>query len=231
MANSASNYHLDIQGQVLAHLERMEIPSLSRLGEESPHTFVIPVKRIDEGHDVQRFLVSKAYRDIMIFVLQLNRAMFPRCPPTVNGQRQSIQAWELDSPGGSFSELTQRLQGLLTELNAVVDEVPPDPGPRRFGNVAFRTWYEIIKSRLSSLLQRHLPGKVLSFKALSNVSAEDELRSYLLGAFGSAQRLDYGTGHELSFLAFLGCIWKLGGFDGSSPGKEERGIVLGIIEP
>ncbi|KAL9603818.1 MAG: hypothetical protein Q9219_000927 [cf. Caloplaca sp. 3 TL-2023] len=80
-------------------------------------------------------------------------------------------------------------------------------------------------------MQRYLPHVIFSLKALSNVRAEAELGPYFLGAFGSAQRLDYGTGHELSFLAFLGCIWKLGGFESSSSGNEERGIVLGIIEP
>jgi serine/threonine-protein phosphatase 2A activator len=54
-----------------------------------------------------------------------------------------------------------------------------------------------------------------------------------MGAFGSSQRLDYGTGHELSFLVFLGCLWKLGGFtkETSEDGALERSIVLGIIEP
>jgi serine/threonine-protein phosphatase 2A activator len=51
-----------------------------------------------------------------------------------------------------------------------------------------------------------------------------------LGSFGSPQRLDYGTGHELSFLAFLGCLWKLNFFPRSEQGVEERGIVLGVFE-
>jgi hypothetical protein len=37
----------------------------------------------------------------------------------------------------------------------------------------------------------------------------------------------YGTGHELSFLAFLGGIWKLNGFPKTDPGVEERAIVVG----
>ncbi|KAL9002324.1 MAG: hypothetical protein Q9188_004731 [Gyalolechia gomerana] len=209
----------------------MGLPKLSELEDSKPQTFIDPVKRINEGHDVQRFLVSQAYRDIMLFVMQLNRAMFPRCSSGLDGQDQSIQQWELDSSSASFSESIRRLQGLLAELDAIIDEVPPDPGPRRFGNVAFRKWHELVESRSASLLQRHLPEKVSSFKASSSVSAGAELRSYLLAAFGSAQRLDYGTGHELNFLAFLACNWKLGGFDVSSTGKEERGVVLGLIEP
>jgi serine/threonine-protein phosphatase 2A activator len=35
----------------------------------------------------------------------------------------------------------------------------------------------------------------------------------------------------LSFLAFVAGIWKLGGFPNSSDGVQERGLVLGVIEP
>ena len=53
-----------------------------------------------------------------------------------------------------------------------------------------------------------------------------------MGSFGSCQRLDYGTGHELSFIAFLGCLWKLGFFNDGPPGEEtERQIVLHVLEP
>ncbi|KAL8951529.1 MAG: hypothetical protein Q9222_002500 [Ikaeria aurantiellina] len=130
-----------------------------------------------------------------------------------------------------FSETVNRTRELLKDLEGVIDEVPPDPGPRRFGNVSFRQWYTTIEALLPVLLQRHLPARIMSFKKASDVGPESELQSYLLGAFGSAQRLDYGTGHELSFLAFLGCLWKLGGFNTSAVMDEARGIVLGIIEP
>lgn len=46
---------------------------------------------------------------------------------------------------------------------------------------------------------------------------------YLLGSFGSPQRLDYGTGHELSFAAFLCGIWVLGGFQ---PDRDEVALTL-----
>ncbi|KAL8690841.1 MAG: hypothetical protein Q9218_003806 [Villophora microphyllina] len=197
----------------------------------SATSFISPSKQINEGHNVLRFFRSKAYRDIMIFMLQLNRAMFPCCRSNLDKEDQMIQTWGIDSANVTFSETVRQIRALLTELNAVIDEVPPDPGPRRFGNVSFRRWYEIIEARSQTLLNHHVPTKVLSFMKTSNVGPYDELRSYLLGSFGSSQRLDYGTGHELSFLAFLGCIWKLGGFENSTSGNEERGIVLGVLEP
>lgn len=84
-------------------------------------------------------------------------------------------------------------------------------------------------------MQEFLPSDILSFGSLSSgavgTTAADELQVYLLGSFGSPQRLDYGTGHELSFLAFLGALWKLGLFEGQGPGNAERGIVIGVFEP
>ena len=141
-----------------------------------------------------------------------------------------MQVYELDSKYVKFSPTVVRLQELLKDLEKMIDEVPLDTGPRRFGNVSFRKWCELLENRSVDLLERYLPS-FNSIEHETEASAMTELQAYLLGSFGSAQRLDYGTGHELSFLAFLGCIWKLGGFDATDPQNEERGIVLGIIQP
>lgn len=61
--------------------------------------------------------------------------------------------------------------------------------------------------------------------------AREEVGTYFMGAFGSSQRLDFGTGHEVSFIAFLGCLWKLGYFKDGVQGDIEREIVLHVIEP
>lgn len=206
--------------------------SLPILDPSQPHTFLNPIKRIHEGHDVHHFLTSRAYSDIGVFVMQLNIAMCPRRSSEIG---REAQTWTLDA-SLDLSEPVQKLQGLLQSIDAIIDEVPLDAGPRRFGNVSFRKWYEILETRARDLLKQYLPVEVLEFGGRSpddETSALDELTSYLLGGFGSAQRLDYGTGHELSFLAFLGCIWKLAGFvkSPSNGGELERSIVLGVIEP
>lgn len=33
---------------------------------------------------------------------------------------------------------------------------------------------------------------------------------YLTEAFGNSTRIDYGTGHEISFIMFLCCLFKIG---------------------
>lgn len=204
---------------------------LTILDTSKPHSFAVPVKKINETQDVLTFLSSRAYHDIMTFLLQLNIAMFPRYTPDSSGSSESIQIWELDCPRIPFSDTVKRLRKVLDELEKILDKVPPDSGPRRFGNASFRKWSEIVASRATALLQQHLPAEIFATNSATEASAASEIELYFLGAFGSSQRLDYGTGHELSFLAFLGCIWKLGGFERTSSGAEERGIVLGIIEP
>lgn len=201
---------------------------LPKLAFETSPAFVAPCKKIHESHDVTGFLVSKAYTDIMTFLLQLNRSMFPA--KLGNGE---TQAWPLHSDAVQFSAPVRQLQGLLGKVEDIIKEVPPDSGPRRFGNISFRKWHQVLADRASELLGEFLPPDLLQARSPDPEAspAEVELKAYFLGSWGSGQRLDYGTGHELSFLAFIAAIWKLGGFPQSEDGVEERAIVLGVIEP
>lgn len=208
-----------------------KFPKLGILGTHEPHDFAVPIKKINEGRDVSSFLVSKAYKDIMTFILQLNTAMFPQNVPNSNDKSKPVRPVQLGFQNKSFSNTVQRLRNLLDDLQRIIDEVPPDPGPRRFGNLSFRKWFENVQSHSLALIESHVPANILLKSEKSNVGALNEIESYFLGSFGSAERLDYGTGHELSFLAFLGCIWKLGGFENTDSREEERSIVLGVIEP
>jgi serine/threonine-protein phosphatase 2A activator len=197
----------------------MSRPSLEKLSDRNQHDFAKPAKKIYDGTDVQHFLMSYAYRDIMTFVLQLNHAVLPRKPTEGN---KKIQKWALNSADVKISRPVRNLQELLRRLEQLINDAPPDTGPRRFGNVSFRKWQKLIETNIRQLLNDTLPPDLSP--------ALDEIEAYLQGSFGSAARLDYGTGHELSFLAFLGCLWKLDFFDTAEPGVEERGIVLGVFE-
>jgi len=39
-----------------------------------------------------------------------------------------------------------------------------------------------------------------------------EISPYLKDSFGNAIRIDYGTGHEMAFIFFLACLFKIGYF-------------------
>ncbi|KAI3321191.1 phosphotyrosyl phosphatase activator [Xylariaceae sp. AK1471] len=210
-------------------------PVLEVLDPTAPHVFLSPSKQINDGPDVSKFLTSKAYRDIGIFVLQLNRAMCPRKSKGEDG-KDKIRTFLIGSEYETQpAESVRRLQQMLAKIEAFIDEAPPDQGPRRFGNVSFRKWYQLLEKQATALLEEYLPESVLRYSSggsSEGATATVELVTYLLGSFGSAQRLDYGTGHELSFLAFLGCLWKLGAFkDGDANDDIERNIVLGAFEP
>ncbi|KAL2870939.1 phosphotyrosyl phosphatase activator [Aspergillus lucknowensis] len=209
-------------------MEGTRVRVLQKLNPSARHNFIQPSKRINEGPDVNEFLSSKAYVDIMTFLLQLNRSLFPTKLP--DGR---VQTWPLNSEAVGYSAPVRQLQELLSKLEAILDEAPPDTGPRRFGNISFRKWHQIVESRASSLLEECLSADILQTPSSDpgGPTAEVELLAYFLGSWGSPQRLDYGTGHELSFLAFLAGIWKLHGFPENSTGVEERAIVLGVVQP
>lgn len=198
-------------------------PILARSDNIADHTFATPSKKINDGDDLSFFFASTAYSDLTIWLLQLNRAIFP-----TKRQDGSIDTCIVDS-SASFSKSIQMVRNILQSLSKLVEGAPPDTGPRRFGNFAFRKWYQLAENHASGLIVTNLLN-ASSFANLSNEHKDslcDELKAYLLGSLGSAQRLDYGTGHELSFLAFLGCLWKLGMFEDG----EERAIVIGIVQP
>lgn len=201
--------------------------SLSQLSHvNSNDTFSRPVKRIHDGADVQHFLHSLAYRDIVTFVLQLNRSMIPR--QDTNGKISAVDSSSI--PPELRQPQVQAIQELLSKLDGLLTQAPPADGPRRFGNVAFRTWYTLVEEQSEQLLSKLLPPRLHP--------ATIEIRAYLLGSFGSPQRLDYGTGHELSFLAWLAALWKLGFFhqnESSEAGIDDdavlRQIVLCVFQP
>jgi serine/threonine-protein phosphatase 2A activator len=192
---------------------------LQRLTDRTSHDFSVPSKKIEDGDDLKFFFTSTAYRDLISWLLQLTRSMFPE--KTADG---TTRAFSLSNPP-PFSPQVSRLRDLLQSLTNLLDEAPPDTGPRRFGNVAFRSWFRLAEERSPGLLQDHLQN--LLPEITTNEMMRDELKAYLLGSFGSAQRLDYGTGHELSFVAFVGCLWKLNVFQAG----EEQAIVIGVIQP
>lgn len=194
--------------------------ALTLLKRSNEHTFTEPAKKINDGDDLNFFLSSTAYRDLTTWLLQLNRAVFPTKDPEGN-----ISTCTLVSPP-IYSQTVKSLQALLQALSDLIELAPAETGPRRFGNVAFRTWYRLVEQSAESLIDKHLSA-ILSRHSSKWDSARTELKTYLLGSFGSAQRLDYGTGHELSFLAFLAGLWKLDAFSDG----EERSIVVGVVQP
>jgi len=150
------------------------------------HEFSVPKKIIDSEVALEQFKKTKTYENYMKFITALQMSVCQK--------------------SHSKTILTQNLTPLyniIEVLDKWVDEIPPIQQPMRFGNKAFRTWLDRVKDEFAHLMQDILPNENLR-KALP------ELREYFMDSFGSYERIDYGTGHEMNFVAFIYCLYKLG---------------------
>ena len=150
------------------------------------HEFQRPRKRIETEADLQRFLGSEAHDGFLGFVVALAVA--------VAGTKLTDAVPVSPFLGG--------LIGVLERMEAWVDEIPPSAHARRYGNPAYRTWHARMTAESRGLVEGLLPP--------GRHTAVGELLQYLQESFGNATRIDYGTGHEANFLAFLYCLARLG---------------------
>ncbi|KAI9527526.1 hypothetical protein NQZ68_029617 [Dissostichus eleginoides] len=149
-------------------------------------TFMVPKKEISMVPDMGKWKRSMAYADYIGFILALNGA--------VKGKKLSCEY--------KVSETVQKLLDLLGTLDRWINETPPVDQPSRFGNKAYRTWYSILDQEAESLVFALLPE--------DTSAAAAEIAVYLKESVGNAVRIDYGTGHEAAFAAFLCCLCKVG---------------------
>lgn len=166
-----------------------------------------PEKRIFDESDVATFRQADAwYKLHSIFLIFIDKVRGIDVPPgflkakidsessdEVNKQNIKEKNSILES---GVSPIVIDILTTLNELDRIVDTVPLRFNPERYGNMAFKDWYAIV--------EKYLHNK----KFLLDVEEETraELRFYLLHSFGSHMRLDYGTGHELNFIAYLGGV-------------------------
>jgi serine/threonine-protein phosphatase 2A activator len=88
-----------------------------------------------------------------------------------------------------------------------VDKTPPSAHTLRYGNPAYRVW----SSRVSGAAAKLLSSVVeRGPNPAESAAAVPELVPYFQDSFGNATRIDYGTGHETTFVSLLYCLAKLG---------------------
>ncbi|KAJ8326950.1 Serine/threonine-protein phosphatase 2A activator 2 [Batrachochytrium dendrobatidis] len=146
----------------------------------------LPRRAILTKEDLERFQTSPACQDFINFLTDLN---------------QSVRNITLSTAVAESPNITKLLSVLETLDGWTVDLPPDEEGKSRFGNPAFQRWYDRLDSQAQTLL-----APILS----DHSSAIPELAVYLLHSFGNRKRIDYGTGHEAHFIAFLLCLEKLG---------------------
>ncbi|KAL4219012.1 Serine/threonine-protein phosphatase 2A activator [Mactra antiquata] len=189
--------------------DRIKIMATNEPETEAPlqfdienHEFMIPKKEIGPGPEqIPKWEKSQAYQDLMGFILAMNSA--------VKGKKMTG-----DIP---MSPILTNLLQVLETLNSWVQEFPPVDQPQRFGNKAFRSWFEKLQQNCKQLVEDILEDK---YKKSS-----EEISIYLIEGVGNQTRIDYGTGHELAFAAFLFCFYKIGVLKES----DAEGLILKVF--
>ncbi|CAG8452604.1 7403_t:CDS:2 [Diversispora eburnea] len=150
------------------------------------HTFVKPTKQINDQQDVTEWINSESFSRLMLFIEKNN---------------ESIINKKISDPV-YISEFTQKVINALDVMLSWIDQIPPLPTPQRFGNKAFRDWISRLENNAYIIHQEFLPPQY--HKAII------ELVPYFTGSFGNGTRIDYGSGHELNFVAWLCCLRLIG---------------------
>lgn len=167
------------------------------------------IKRIQNDGDVIAWQATQAYSTLVLFLARLCESAVGKQTRVMSKGKAKLE----DRPESGLDGIIS----LLEELQLWTVEIEPLKTPQRFGNLAFRTWGERLEEKIDKLHKKLLPSRFHPFIG--------ELKEYLLGAFGSWIRLDYGSGHELSFLAWLCFLTTLGALSSAEehqPQMEER---------
>lgn len=96
---------------------------------------------------------------------------------------------------------------MLDTLIRFVDEIPPAEQAARYGNLAYRTWHARMTENAQPFMIAFLTAGQSQGPDLK--SATVELVPYFTDSFGNSSRIDYGTGHETNFAAWLYCLARL----------------------
>lgn len=162
----------------------------TRRGPVSPddHEFIAPKKSVKTPSDMAIWEKSEAYFEYLGFILALN---------------ESVQGKALNAEC-PHSPIIDNIIQMLNEFDEWITQIPPTEQPQRFGNKSFRIWHERLQQNGVEELQKVLPEKLYR--------SVPEIVEYLYEGFGNPTRIDYGTGHEMAFLMFLCCMFKIGAF-------------------
>ncbi|XP_004301510.1 PREDICTED: probable serine/threonine-protein phosphatase 2A activator 2-like [Fragaria vesca subsp. vesca] len=150
-----------------------------------PFHFQPPSKRIQTPDDLRCFHDSDSGKHFLGFVVALS---------------QSIRSNKISDPCHE-SPVTASIVSILETLIQWVHEIPPTQQAARYGNVSYRVWHDRLVQNSPDLMLKFLPPHLQP----STV----EIVPYFTDSFGNPSRIDYGTGHETNFAAWLYCLARM----------------------
>ena len=130
-------------------------------------------KDINSENDIVKWNDSPAYNYIYNVLIQLN--------DSVKSKPRSAQR--------TVRPIITKIIDALNKVRTILNEVEPLKQPMRFGNRAFRLFLTRVFNERAEILK--------------DVTDNKDAHEYFCQSFGSWTRIDYGTGHEFNFLAFI----------------------------
>ncbi|KAL2401015.1 Serine/threonine-protein phosphatase 2A activator 2 [Exophiala dermatitidis] len=164
-----------------------ETPPLPDPPQPGSIQFTTPVKRILSPSDHEKFLKSPTYTLIQAWIFTLSDCVRGQPISAIDDQH--------------LSDRIRRLDAVLNVIENLIDQFPPLDTGSRFGNPAFRSLHKAIVRGVEKI-HREVLG-------LEDEKAIQEVSVYFINSFGSEERLDYGSGHELNFMMWLLCLYQL----------------------
>jgi len=150
-----------------------------------------PSKKVKSPDMIQTWEQSEGYQEYLGFIMAIGES--------IKGKKIRDEM--------SMSEVCTKLVKLLVKLTSWITEIPAIEMSARYGNSSYRTWFDKLSSESGDLICDLLPERLSS--------AVGELSGYLKDSFGNRTRIDYGTGHEMTFVMFLACLFKIGALEDS----------------
>ena len=179
---------LNVNGKLLRNL-LIKMESAGDGEEKIPdYDFVEPVTKIKTAEMITVWEKSESYLEYLGFILAIG--------DSVKG-RKITEAVEM-------SAACQKLVVMLEKLSDNLKQCSPVEMQARYGNPAYRDWFEKLENSAEDLISDVVGDEV---KAKGGVT---ELKPYLMDSFGNKTRIDYGTGHEMAFVMFLCALFKTG---------------------
>lgn len=163
------------------------------LGSGGCHEFNL-YKKINSEKDVIYFKSkSLAFKNIVKYVDLLCER--------IHGTSTTVYNRKYILQNGIFKKCSEFLHQLEVCCDETDLNLASNAGTLRFGHVAYRTWFDKMKTLCKEFIDELAASRDDQFRS--------ELSTYLAESFGNRMRIDYGTGHELNFIIFTLGLCKL----------------------
>eukprot|EP01102_Stenamoeba_stenopodia_P014598 TRINITY_DN4870_c0_g1_i1.p1 TRINITY_DN4870_c0_g1~~TRINITY_DN4870_c0_g1_i1.p1 ORF type:complete len:452 (+),score=95.67 TRINITY_DN4870_c0_g1_i1:173-1528(+) len=177
-------------------MEECEMGDSERADEELGTKIFTPA-------DLQAFVNSETYNSFLNFIIALSES--------VRGLPMSNECF--------VSPLITKMIEIIEMITSWVDEIPPQEQHKsRFGNPSFQIWIDKVTENAERFMSDLIPEGIVTVKTNDDVDMIQydraaiikELVAYFTHCFGSRERIDFGTGHEAHFAAWMYCFDRIG---------------------